>query len=331
MLHATLRTTTAGALALTLVAGAAQAQVRLDLSSEIPPASIHAQMADFFAEAVAEESGGEVLITPHHGGALGFRGADHFDAVADGAVDLATSFGGGWVGIEPVFLVSSLPFLAPSLEEYRLLYEASRPFYEEAFEANNQVMVFATPWPATGFFANKPLDSLEAMAGVRMRSYDAPSTATMANLGASPLQLTWADTIPQLNTGAVDAVMTSADAAVAASLWEQQSHFTEVNYAMPLQFVHMNRDVYQSLTDDQRAALHRAAERTVDHAWSRLEAGVVEAYATLEANGVTVITDISPEFDAALREAGQSSIDEWVARFGPGQELLDSFFASLDN
>lgn len=316
--------------ALVMLASGAQSQVMLDLSSEIPPASMHAQMADFFVAAVAEESGGEVIITAHHGGALGLRGADHFDAVGDGAVDLATSFGGGWVGIEPVFLVSSLPFLAPSLEENRALYEASRPFYEPAFAANNQVMLFATPWPATGFFANKPLNSVEAMANVRIRSYDAPSTTTMRDIGASPLQLTWADTMPQLNAGALDAVMTSADAGVAAKLWEQQSHFTEVNYAMPLQFVHMNRDAYDSLSEDQRAALHRAAERTVDHAWGVLEARVANNYETLAAEGVTIVTELAPGFLEALQAAAQSSIDDWVARFPAGQELLDSYAASLN-
>lgn len=330
MLHTSFRT----ALCATAMAGAAtmaQAQVALDLSSEIPPTSMHAQMADYFVAAVAEESGGDVIITAHHGAALGFRGADHFDAVGDGALDLATSFGGGWVGIEPVFLVSSMPFLAPSLEENRALYEASVPFYEPAFTANNQVMLFATPWPATGIFANKPIDSLEALADLRIRSYDTPSTETMAALGAAPLQITWADTIPQLTTGALDAVMTSADAGVAGKLWEHQSHFTEVNYAMPLQFVHMNRDVYDALTEDQRAAVHRAAERTVDHAWGVLEDRVASGYAALEAEGVTVVTDLAPGFMDSLRAAAQPSLAAWVARYPQGQALLDAYAARRAN
>jgi len=315
------------AAALCLGAQAAGAQVALDLSSEIPPASMHAQMADYFVAAVAEESGGALVITTHHGGALGFRGADHFDAVGDGALDLATSFGGGWVGIEPVFLVSSMPFLAPSLAENRALYEASVPFYEPAFSANNQVMLFATPWPATGIFANKAIDSLDALAGLRIRSYDTPSTETMAALGAAPLQITWADTIPQLTAGALDAVMTSADAGVAGKLWEHQSHFTEVNYAMPLQFVHMNRDVYDGLGDDLRAALHRAAERTVDHAWGVLEERVAGNYAALEAEGVTIVTTLAPGFMDALRAAAQPSLDAWVARYPQGRDLLDAYAA----
>jgi TRAP-type C4-dicarboxylate transport system substrate-binding protein len=330
MLHSSFR---AALCAAAFGAGATglHAQVTLDLSSEIPPTSMHAQMADFFVAAVAEESGGDVIITAHHGAALGFRGADHFDAVADGALDLATSFGGGWVGIEPVFLVSSMPFLAPSLEENRALYEASVPFYEPAFAANNQVMLFATPWPATGIFANKAVDSPEALAGLRIRSYDTPSTETMRNVGAAPLQITWADTIPQLTTGALDAVMTSADAGVAGKLWEHQSHFTEVNYAMPLQFVHMNRDIHDGLTDDQRAAVQRAAARTVDHAWGVLEARVADNYAALEAEGVTVVTELAPGFIDTLREAAAPALADWVARYPQGQALLDAYAARIDD
>ena len=87
---------------------------------------------------------------------------------------------------------------------------------------------------------NKPLDSMDAIKNVRIRTYDANGTITLRNAGAAPIQLSWADTVPQLTTGGIDGVLTSADGGAAAQLWEHQSHFTEVNYASPLQIVHMN-------------------------------------------------------------------------------------------
>ena len=312
-------------------ATAAPAQIAWDLANEYPPNSLHAQTAEVFIAALHEATDGAITVTAHHGASLGFRSVDHFDAVGDGALPLASSFGGVWAGIDPVFLISSLPFLAPSIEDNWVLYEASKPFYEAAFEAANQVFLFAAPWPPSGMWGNKPLDSMEAMRNLRIRVSDSNGTVTMAAAGASPMQVSWADVVPQLSTGAIESVLTSADGGVAAQFWEHLSHFTEVNYAMPLQFMHMNRDEYDSLSDAQREAVHQAAATAEAHGWELIAARVAENYETISANGVTVVAGVSDDFIAALTEAASGAHAEWVARFGaPAEELLATYEAARD-
>lgn len=315
----------AGALGL---AAPASAQVAWDLANEYPPGSIHATTADTFIAELAAASGGEITVTAHHGAALGFRSVDHFDAVGDGAVPIASSFGGVWAGIDPVFLISSLPFLASSVEDNWALYEASKPYYAQVLEDANQVFLFASPWPPSGLWGDKPLDSVEAISGYRIRTFDANGTMTLRAAGASPIQVSWADVVPQLSTGALDGVLTSADGGAAAQLWEHQSHFTEVNYAMPLQFMHMNRDAYDSLTDAQREAVHAAAAAAEKQGWDLLAARVAENYATMTANGMTVVTEVPAEFLAGLASAAEESHAEWRTRFGAAEELLQAYEAA---
>jgi TRAP-type transport system periplasmic protein len=310
------------------LASGVSAQVAMDLANEYPPASIHAQTANTFIEAVAAASDGTIVITAHHGAALGYRSADHFDAVGDGAVEFASSFVGGWSGIDPVFLTSSLPFMAPSIAENRALYEVSRPYYEAALAEANQVFLFATPWPPSGLWGKKPLDSLEAIANLRIRTFDANGTITLREAGASPIQLSWADTVPQLTTGGVDSVLTSADGGAAAQLWEHQSHFTEVNYAMPLQIMHMNLDAYEALTDEQRAAIRTAAAVAEAFGWNLLADRVAQNYATMRSAGMTIVTDVSPEYLAALSASAETTVAEWRARFANADELLAAFEAA---
>ncbi len=329
------RTTAFGAASLAAglaFATAAPAQIAWDLANEYPPNSIHAQTAEVFIEALHEATDGAITITPHHGAALGFRSVDQFDAVGDGALPLASSFGGVWSGIDPVFLISSLPFLAPSIEDNWALYQASRPYYEEVFEAANQVFLFATPWPPSGLWGNGPLDSLDALEGVRIRTFDTNGTVTLRAAGASPIQVSWADVVPQLSTGALDGVLTSADGGAASQLWEHQTHFTEVNYAMPLQFMHMNRDEYDMLDDDQREALRAAAAVAEEYGWDLLSARVVENYETMESFGMVVVTDVSEDFLAALSDAASEAHTEWASRFGPerAEDLLTAFEAARE-
>ena len=311
-------------LAVGLLAGAsmALAQEKWDLVNEYGPTSVHAQTADKFIEVLKNKSGGKIEITAHHGASLGYKSADQFDAVGDGAVQVASSFIGPWAGINPVFLLTSLPFLAPTVEDAWALYEAAKPYYSKVLDEADQVFLCATPWPPSGFWANKPIDSLEALKGLRIRTYDASGTITLRNAGAAPIQLSWADVVPQLATKGIDGVLTSADGGAASQLWEHQSHFTEVNYAMPLQIIHMNKAVFEGLSDDLKQAVREAAAEAEEFGWKLLEKRVQENYEEMKSHGMTIVTDVPREMIEKLREAGKPALEEWKSKMGPYAEKI---------
>lgn len=321
---------TAGTLALGAQTSVAQS-LSWDLANEYPATSVHGQSAEIFAEKLAELSGGEIQITLHHGAALGYRSVDHFDAVGDGALQLASSYVGAWSGIDPLFLLSSLPFVTPTPDDVWDLYQAAKPEYEKVLKENNQVLLFATPWPPSGIWANKPVDSMDELRNLKIRTYDANGTITLSAAGAAPIQLSWADVIPQLSTGGIDAVLTSAEGGATASMWEHQSHFTEVTYASPLQILHMNRDTYDTLTDEQRAWVREAAEAGEAYGWKVLPERVAQNYAQMRDNGMTIVEEVDADYMAALGEAGKEAVTEWKSRLGKrGQAILDAYEAARD-
>ena len=305
-----------------LSTGTSAQSMRWDLVNEYQPNSVHAQSADKFIEALDVASNGEIDVTAHHGASLGYKSLDQFDAVGDGAVQLASSYVGAWAGINPIFLLSSLPFLAPTVDDTRALYEAATPYYERVLDDAYQVFLFATPWPPSGIWANKPVDSMEALQGLKIRTYDANGTVTMREAGASPIQLSWADVVPQLATNGIDAVLTSADGGAAASFWEHQSHFTEVNYAMPLQIVHMNKDTYEALSNAQKEAVKTAADEAEAFGWELLKERVQQNYAQMREHGMTIVEDVPDEFITKLAAAGEVAIDNWKSKFGEEADAL---------
>lgn len=297
-----------------------------DLSSEYPVGSLQGRTAEFFADAVTAKTGGEIEITVHHGAALGYKSVDHFDAVGDGALQAASSALVFWTGIDPIFQLSSLPFLAPTSKDVRDLYELSKPEYAKVLEDNNQVLLLATPWPSSGLWGNKAFTATADLESVKVRTYDVASTETMKNAGAFPIQISWADVPAQLSTNAIDAVLTSPNGGVGVQMWEEQSNFTNVNYASSLQAIHLNRDAWNDLSEKQQAAVKEAAAEAETFGWNLLSDATAKDFDTMRENGMTVTEEIPTEFSAALTAAAQPFIDQWVATTGErAQSIMDAY------
>lgn len=303
-----------------------QAATRLDFSNEYNANSIHAQGDAYFIEQVRELTDGEVDITLHTGGALGFKSGDHFYAVADNAVQIADTLSGTMSGIDPIFLLSSLPFLVNGVDEARQLYEIARPHYDEVFEDNDQILLYASPWPASGIWSREAITSSENLQNLKIRTFDRNGTETLRNAGAAPVSLSWADVVPQLATGGIDAVLTSAEAGANASFWEHQQHFSGIQYAIPLNMVHMNRDAFESLSAEQQEAFREAARRTDEHNWQAVRERTQSNYATLDEHDVTIHDPISSDFQQALADAASPVVSGWQDTMGErGQAILDTF------
>lgn len=319
----------AAALGATSLPIAAQ-EITWELANEYGKSSIMGVGDEAFIKAVDELSDGTIEVTPHYDGSIGYKSVDQFDAVGDGAIEIADTVMGAVAGIEPIFLLSSLPFIAGSDADAKLLFEVARPTYEEVFAKHNQVLLWATPWPPSGIWANSPITSQEELAALKIRAWDPSGVQTMSNAGANAVQISWADTVPQLASGAINAVLTSADGGVSVKFWEFLSDFTAVNYSMALNMVHMNKDVYDSLTEEQQQIVMEAAQIASDAAWAELGKRIAKNYEEMRANGVEITESVSPEFRASLVDSGEQVYTDWLEKTGEtGQSLLDEYRSKL--
>lgn len=302
-------------------------EVTLNLSNEYAANSIHGVGDARFAEVVKELTGGQVQIVVHYGGALGYKSADHFDAVGEGALEIADTYGGALGGIDPLFLGSSLPFVVTTVEEAKVLYEVSEPTFKKIFEDANQILLYASPWPPSGIWGKNPYDNQQSLKGIKIRTYDKNGTTAFNDLGAAAVRLSWADVVPSISTGAINAVLTSAEGGISSSFWEYFDTYTEIyNYAIPLNFVHMSKQVFDKLTLDQQKAILEAAAKVSEANWSAIPDRLKATYADLEKNNVTVVESTDEEYRAALQAAGQAALDDWLATTGErGQAIIDAF------
>ncbi|MBO9448458.1 TRAP transporter substrate-binding protein [Ruegeria sp. R14_0] len=319
-------------LATGLVAGteAFAQSIKWDMANEYSDKSIHAEGDRLFAELVDEKTNGDIEITLHFGASLGFRSKDQLDAVADGAVPLADTFTGPISGIHPIFQLSGLPFVTEDFSQARALFEIARPQYEAVLAHNNQTLLWASPWPPAGIWANKAVVDDASLADLKIRTYDQLGTVTLTTAGAAPVQLSWADVVPQLSTGGIDAVLTSAEAGLSVQFPDLLDHYMPIAIGTPLNIATINNDVLNSLTDEQRAAVMEAAAEVMENQWKIVERRVASNFERARSQGVTVIEDLDPAFLEKLRNAGQAGIEVWLARYGDeGTAILEAYNAKI--
>lgn len=302
-----------------------------DMPNEYPATSLQGKTDQFFSSRLAELSDGEIAITHHFGGALGFKSRDQLDAVGDGAVPLANTFIPPLGGFDPLFLLMSMPFLTSDPVEAKRLFDVAAPHYAKLLESYNQRLLYSSPWASSGLWSRGRIDSIEALQGLKMRSYDANSTRVFRNNGAVPVQLSWADIVPQLSAGGIDGVLTSIEAGLSASFNEYTSYFNALNYDSTINMVTINLDVWNNLTDEQRALVQQAADETQKHAWSTIDAEVAKAYERGQQAGMTIIETPDPAFRAALAKGAQPVIDAWLVATGDvGVQILKEYQASAE-
>lgn len=307
--------------------GQAAAQtIKWDLTNEYQPGSLPALGDVFFAEKVKALSGGRIEVTNHFSAALGFKSQQVLDAVGQGAVPLGDASSIFWGGIHPVFQLSGLPFLTTSPAQSRQLFDIAKPVFEKVLAANNQMLLFTTPWPPSGIWTKKDITEPAHLRGLKIRTYDAPSTNTFRSIGAAPQQLAWADVVPSLSTGTIEAVLTSADGGAAAKFWEHQPMFLEANYAMPLSMATINVDVFKKLPADLQKAVLDAGVQTQDQQWGALANRVAENYKEMRSHNMKIVEKVPAAVLETLGKAGGPIIEEWVQKMGAdGKMIIEEF------
>ena len=309
-------------IAMAFVAHGAYAATTLTMATEYPATSMPGQGVSTFADLVRAKTAGEVIIDASYDASKGIKSADMIDAVEARKVDAGDAFAGALATKYPIFGVSSLPFLADSLSKARNLNKAARPAYEKLLAEHGQKLLYTTPWPASGIWSKRKLDSVAALKSLSIRTYDATSQAVMQKAGARAQNISFADAMPLIASGEVNAVLSSGDGGAGRKLWEHLPHFAEINYAMPVSIATMNLEAYQALDARTRRAIDQAAAQTETEQWKRIDGRLQQNYANMRKNGVAINTAVPLAVRKALKDAAADSVKAWKAAAGPEADAI---------
>ncbi|MBV1799448.1 TRAP transporter substrate-binding protein DctP [Siccirubricoccus sp. G192] len=302
----------------------ARAQAAWRMVTEYPATAMPGEGLAHFASTMSRLSAGALAVRPGFDASEGLRSAGMLRAVAEGRVEAADAFTGALAGEAPVFGISALPFLTASTADTARLLQAARPAYRAALAGRGLSLLYATPWPATGLWSRQPLPGPEALQGLRVRTYDAAGTAVLRAAGAAPVQISFADALPRLRAGELDAVLSSGDGGAGARLWEVLPDFSVLDYASPLSLAFCGADRLAALPEAARAAVAQAAGETEARQFQAITSRLAENEARMRANGVAIAT--SPALRAALAQAAAPVVADWASRAGAeGEAILAAY------
>ncbi|BFL61966.1 MAG: TRAP transporter substrate-binding protein [Roseomonas mucosa] len=294
------------------------------IATEYPATAMPGEGIAFFAETANLEAQGILHVRPAFDAPDGLRSARMPGAVAQGKPEAADAFTGALAGLAPILQLSALPFLTGSADDTRRLLEAARPAYVKVLSERGLTLLYATPWPATGLWSRRPVTGPESLKGLRVRTYDESGTTVMRAAGAEPSQISFADALPRLKSGEMDAVLSSGDGGAGARLWEILPHFTAIDYAWPLSLAFCNTAALQRLPEAGQAAVARAGKATEARQFKAIETRMAENEARMRTHGMTIAT--SPALRAALEAAAAPVQAAWVQRAGPeGEAILRAY------
>lgn len=292
------------------------AQANWDLPLAWPAENYIVKNAQRFAEDVREATGGEVNITLHPGGSLGFKGPEMFSAVRDGLVPIGDMLLNQQVGENPLLGLQSLPYLIGSFEELQEFEAFYRPLLDEIFEQNNQKVLFTVPWPQQQIYTKVEIKTFADLSGIKIRSYDKSSTEIFDAAGMTPVQLPWGEVIPSLAAGAISAVATSSPSAVDGAFWEFLKYGYPTRQTWNTNITSVNLDAWNALSPEHQQAIVDVAKKLEPEFWTSAQE-VDAAQMKILADHGLVNGDLSDELRAELRDKAAPLREKAIEGMGP--------------
>ena len=227
----------------------------------------------------------------------------------------------------PELYPSAIPFMFNSYKAAHIFFDTSE--YMAALKAlftERTGCVMLEVVEEGGFLAftnsKKEIHSPKDFDGLKFRAMDEGQIAIFQAFGATGTPIPWGEVYMALKTGVVDGQMNPAFYILLGSLTEVQKYMTLANIQYSDQFLIINGDLYNSLTDSERQAIIEAGREANALTRTRIEAQDSEQVEECRRKGMNVYAPNAEEMKE-FREIGQPSYIEWLKKRIEDPKWLD--------
>lgn len=307
----------------TLFVGAVSAAVRAetwDMPTPYPETTFHTVNIQQFAEDVSRASDGRLTIRVHSAGSL-FRHPEIKNVVRSAQVPIGEFLLSRLANQNAFFEADAVPFLASDYARAERLWELSRSEIERLLANEGLMALFSVPWPPQALYADRPVERLEDLRGLRFRAYNTATERLAQLAGGLPTQIEVPDIPQAFATGRIQAMITSPSTGANAKAWDFVDYYYHTQAWLPKNVVVVNRRAFDRLDPVLQGVILGAASAAERRGWAMSRAETDAKMALLRENGMEV-ADPSPELAAELRELGSVMANEWVEASGPAARAI---------
>jgi TRAP-type C4-dicarboxylate transport system substrate-binding protein len=298
--------------------------IELTFSNFFPAPHTNSVLAEEWAKAVGEKTGGKVKITLFHGGTL-TPAPQIYDSVVKGLSDIGMSALSYTRGRFPLTEIVDLPMGYKSGYEATMVANAYMKKFQPKEFADTQVMFLHAHGPGL-IHTKKPVTSLADLKGVKL-SCTGLSAKIAEKLGATPVAGPMSERYDSISKGVSEGGMFPVESLKGWKLAEVVKN-TTLNYGTAYTttfFITMNKDKWASLSPDIQKAIMEVNADFIEK-WGRgWDAIDKDGSDFAISQGVKFIT-LSPEEDKKWITAATPIFDEYVTNMKgknlPGEEAL---------
>lgn len=277
-------------------------------------------------DALEERSSGKIACVLFDGEALG-PGSEHYEIVADGRSDIGYATLTWTPGRFPLSDVLSLP---AEIEDKETATEIGAAVYGRALrdEFAGVKVLEVNPCINSHLWTKEPIDTIEDVSGLRIRSPGGMQTRCIEAIGAEPVFMPLDSVREAMENGSIDGIVTCPPMVSSFGLNEVADHCTLVTFGCVGEGVFMNLDAWENIPHDLKPIIEEVCQNPYWTTGGMTEETYDEIVAELKESGV-VFAALSPEEEARWQAAFQNVTREWVAELEaeglPARETVEIF------
>jgi TRAP-type C4-dicarboxylate transport system substrate-binding protein len=236
----------------------------------------------------------------------------------------------------PLMTVSELPGLAKSSCQGTRAFMALAHggiLDKKELEPNGIVILFGTVLEPYQVYANKPINSLDGIKGLKLRTAGGAQAAAIKALGGVPVNMAAPETYDSLTRGTIDGVVFPSASLLAYDLpGRLKAGTTDVSFGTTVLTYAMSAKRFQAFPENVRKAMLSAGKAAAENVCQYLDQNAGANQAKITAAGVTYFK-LNEADQKRLAEASSAAQKEWATQLDrrgkPGTEVLDAYTNAL--
>jgi tripartite ATP-independent transporter DctP family solute receptor len=323
---------TVGLLALALVACSSPAPASDDSKGDAPVEKTTLRLAlnqteehpsfialDAFGDRLDEATNGAWDIEVFPNETLGAQ-AETLQLVSDGVVDMAIVSGAQLENLSKDFIAFNVPTVFDSVEHQMSVVndpEITGDLYSSLADSNHISVVGGFTQGARNIYTKNKVESPADLAGQKIRVQESELFLSLVkSLGASPTPMAFGEVYTALQSGVIDGAENNEVSYFTQKHYEVAPFFSYTKHLIGLDYLIINSDKLESLSDEDRAAFDEAWAATYEQHTELWTEATEKAIADAKAGGAT-FTEVDSD---AFIEALEPLVDQFLTE--PSQQKL---------
>jgi C4-dicarboxylate-binding protein DctP len=272
-------------------------QIRVRVTSQLPPSSAVSKGLELWKERVEKATGGKVKVELYPSSQL-YKDNEVVPAVQKKSIEAGLVVAGQFSAYDPLFALFDLPGLFQSYPQ--AIKALDGDLGRELSERMNMLGVHPLYWAQQGFAeiatTKKPVSTPADLKGLKLRVHSKELGRMAQLLGAAPTTIAASEVSTALSQGTVDGITTSISSYGARKWYEGAPFVTNSKFGLIAIAVIINDELWTGLPPDVKSAIaeaSRAAAASSTEAVLREEKDILDR---LQKAGVKV-----SQFDAKAR------------------------------